>query len=43
MVIRIVEISDQLRLAEFHAIFRTMLGWDGDLGYIIRYPRAGVQ
>ena len=36
MVIRIVEISDQLRLAEFHDIFRTMLGWDGDLGYIIR-------
>ncbi len=36
MVIRIVEISDQLRLAEFHDIFRTILGWDGDLGYIIR-------
>lgn len=36
MVIRIVGISDQLRLAEFHDIFRTMLGWDGDLGYIIR-------
>jgi Plasmid pRiA4b ORF-3-like protein len=36
MVIRIVEISDQLRLAEFHDIFRTILGWEGDLGYIIR-------
>ncbi len=36
MVIRIVEISDQLRLSEFHDIFLTMLGWDGDLGYIIR-------
>jgi len=36
MVIRVVEISDQLRLAEFHDIFRTILGWDGDLGYIIR-------
>jgi len=36
MVIRVVEISDQLRLAEFHGIFRTILGWDGDLGYIIR-------
>ncbi len=36
MVIRIVEISDHLRLAEFHDIFRTILGWDGDLGYIIR-------
>jgi hypothetical protein len=35
-VIRIVEISDQLRLADFHDIFRSMLGWDGDLGYIIR-------
>jgi hypothetical protein len=27
MVIRVVEISDQLRLAEFHDIFRTILGW----------------
>ena len=36
MVIRMVEISNQLRLSEFHDIFLTMLGWDGDLGYIIR-------
>src|SRR3954465_6889898 len=36
MVIRILEISDQLRLAEFHDIFRSILGWNGDLGYIIR-------
>ena len=36
MVIRVVEISDQLRLAEFHDIFRTILGWAGDLGYIVR-------
>ena len=35
MVIRVVEISDQLRLAEFHDIFRTILGWAGDLGYVL--------
>ncbi len=31
-----MEISDRLQLAEFHDIFRTILGWDGNLGYIIR-------
>ena len=36
MVIRVVEISDQLRLREFHDIFRTILGWEGDLGHISR-------
>ncbi len=36
MVIRLISVSDQLQLPDFHDIFRTILGWDGDLGYIIR-------
>ena len=36
MVIRVVSVSDRMELAEFHDIFRTVLGWSGDLGYIIR-------
>jgi hypothetical protein len=36
MVIRLVSVSDHLRLAEFHDIFQTILSWDGDLGYIVR-------
>ena len=36
MVIRLVSVSDQLQLPEFHDIFRAILGWNGDLGYIIR-------
>jgi hypothetical protein len=36
MVIRLVSVSDQLELPEFHEIFRTILGWNGDLGYIVR-------
>src|ERR1700730_11930347 len=36
MVIRLVSVSDQMPLLEFHDVFRTILGWNGDLGYIIR-------
>ncbi len=36
MVIRLISVSDQLQLPNFHDIFRAILGWDGDLGYIIR-------
>jgi hypothetical protein len=36
MVIRLISMSDQLQLSDFHDIFRAILGWDGDLGYIIR-------
>jgi hypothetical protein len=43
MVIRLVSVSDQLQLPEFHDIFRAILGWDGDLGYIIRIHWLGVQ
>jgi hypothetical protein len=36
MVIRLISVSDQLQLPDFHDIFRAILGWDGNLGYIIR-------
>src|SRR5271157_1389519 len=36
MVIRLVSVSDQVDLPEFHEIFRAILGWNGDLGYLIR-------
>jgi hypothetical protein len=36
MVIRLVSVSDHMPLPEFHDVFRIILGWDGDLGYIIR-------
>ncbi|MDQ2832386.1 MAG: hypothetical protein M3Y50_01335 [Acidobacteriota bacterium] len=36
MVIRLVSVPDHMPLAKFHDIFRAILGWDGDLGYIIR-------
>ena len=36
MVIRLVSVSDHMPLPEFHDVFRTILGWNSDLGYIIR-------
>jgi hypothetical protein len=36
MVIRLVSVSDQMPLHEFHDVFRIILGWNGDLGYIVR-------
>lgn len=36
MVIRLISVCDQLQLPDFHDIFRAILGWGGDLGYIIR-------
>src|SRR4051794_32525582 len=36
MVIRLISLSDQLEVPAFHDIFRAILGWTGDLGYIIR-------
>jgi hypothetical protein len=35
MVIRLVSVSDHLPIDEFHDVFRAILGWTGDLGYII--------
>jgi hypothetical protein len=36
MVIRLVSVSDHMSLPGFHDVFRIILGWNGDLGYIIR-------
>lgn len=36
MVIRLISVSDQMQLPDFHDVFRAVLGWSGDLGYIIR-------
>jgi hypothetical protein len=36
MIIRLISVSDQLQLPEFHDIFRAILSWTGDPGYIIR-------
>jgi len=35
MVIRLVSVSDQMQLPDFHDVFRAILGWRGDLGFII--------
>src|SRR5271170_4964060 len=36
MVIRLISVSDQIPLHELHDVFRTILGWNSDLGYIVR-------
>ena len=36
MVIRLLSIPDHMELTEFHDVIRAILGWDGDLGYIVR-------
>jgi len=36
MVIRLASVSDQMQLPDFHNVFRTILGWRGDLGYLLR-------
>src|SRR3982750_1079197 len=36
MVIRLISVPDHLELPKFHNVMRAILGWDGDLGYIIR-------
>src|SRR5208282_5123444 len=40
MVIRLVSVADQMPLHEFHDVFRTILAWNGDLGYIVRVDAA---
>ena len=35
MVIRLVSVSGQLQLPEFDDIFRAILGWSGNPGYVI--------
>ena len=36
MVIRLVSIPDYLEPPQFHEVMRTILGWQGDLGYLLR-------
>ena len=36
MVIRLVSVTDQMELTEFHEAFRAILGWSGNLDYILR-------
>ncbi len=36
MVIRLLAVSDQLELREFHEVMLLVLGWNCDLGYIVR-------
>lgn len=36
MVIRLLSVPDHMDLPEFHKVIRAVLGWDGDLGYIVR-------
>src|ERR1700726_792655 len=43
MVIRLVSVADQMPLHEFHDVFRTILGWNGDLGYIVRVHGQGIN
>jgi hypothetical protein len=35
MIIRLISVSDHLSIDDFHDVFRAILGWSGDLGYII--------
>jgi hypothetical protein len=36
MVIRLVSVSIRCNSQIFHDVFRTILGWRGDLGYLLR-------
>jgi hypothetical protein len=36
MIIRLFSVSDQMGLEGFHEAFQAVLGWSGDLGYIVR-------
>jgi Plasmid pRiA4b ORF-3-like protein len=36
MVIRLLSVPDHLELPQFHNVMRALLGWDGNLGYILR-------
>ncbi len=36
MVVRLLSVPDHLPVSELHHVFRTLLGWSADLGYIIR-------
>jgi hypothetical protein len=36
MVIRLVSVSDRTDLPGLHDVFHAILGWSGDLGYLVR-------
>ena len=36
MIIRLISVSDHMQLPAFPDAFRAILGWSGDLGYMIR-------
>lgn len=36
MVIRVISVSDQMNLPDFNDVFSAVLGWSGEMGYIIR-------
>ncbi len=36
MVIRLLSVPDHMELPEFYEVIRAVLGWNGDLGYIVR-------
>jgi hypothetical protein len=36
MIIRPISVSDHMQLPAFHDAFRAILGWSGELGYMIR-------
>ncbi len=36
MVIRLISVSDHMQLPQFHDVVLAILGWHGDLGYILR-------
>jgi len=36
MVIRLVSVSDRTDLLGLHDVFHAILGWTGDLGYLVR-------
>ncbi len=36
MVIRVISVSNQMNLPDFNDVFCALLGWSGEMGYIIR-------
>jgi hypothetical protein len=43
MVIRLISVSDQLNLEEFHDIFQTVSGWSGEDVFRRWYPKLRTQ
>jgi hypothetical protein len=36
MVARLISVSDDTELSDFHDVFQHVMGWSGDLGYSFR-------